>query len=431
MSPFEKQRVWKILDFFVVSVIGIFLSRLLLENKGVYTLCLLPFSVALLWVILMDGVGVYEYENLNSLKNSTVCLIFSVAIVGYIYALACYEFAYKVRSFLALHVILSFLCLILIRAFAIQSGVLNKFRKKIIVTLPNYGNTVDFLVNHPEYEVLNVVKVNPVLTEEAEQILERADADEIIVNYGHLKDHEFAKRLLNKGHRASCFEDIYEGLTGKISLDFIDNKAYLAKFLAEVKEDRLYDFLKRLLDLIGAAIAGVIYLFVFPLIAIAVKMDSEGPIFYKHKRRGKDGKLFTIWKIRTMVKDAERNGAQWAKEGDPRITRVGRILRKTRLDEFPQIFNILKGEMSIIGPRPERPEHEKELKKHIPSYDLRYLVKPGMAGWAMVNYGYIYSIKDAKIRHEYDLYYIKNRGFFLDFKIFLRALKQLVLFKGR
>jgi len=136
-------------------------------------------------------------------------------------------------------------------------------------------------------------------------------------------------------------------------------------------------------------------------------------------------------KLRTMRQDAERGGAVWAARNDPRVTFIGRLLRKMRLDEFPQCWNILKGEMSIIGPRPERPEFVGELRKKIPLFELRHSVKPGMAGWAMVNHGYVATVEDAKIRLEYDLYYIKHQSLWFDAAIFLRALVQLLLLRGR
>lgn len=212
-----------------------------------------------------------------------------------------------------------------------------------------------------------------------------------------------------------------ESLNGKESVETIKQNG----------NKKVDDTLKRIFDIVGSSVGFVMYSLILPFVALFIKLDSPGPIVYKQKRTGKDGKPYTLGKLRTMVKDAEQHKAVWAKKKDPRITRIGKFLRKTRLDEFMQLLNILKGEMSAIGPRPERPEFDAALKKEIPHYELRYAVRPGMAGWAMVNYGYVATVEDARIRHEYDLYYIKHRSLYLDFKIFLRAILQLALLKGR
>ena len=168
------------------------------------------------------------------------------------------------------------------------------------------------------------------------------------------------------------------------------------------------------------------------LVALAIKLDSPGSVFYTQVRTGLHGKPFGVYKFRSMYQDAEkRGGAQWAKERDPRITRVGRWLRLTRIDELPQIVNVLRGEMSLIGPRPERPEFDVKLKQKIPYYDVRYLVKPGITGWAQVMYPYGASIEDAYEKLAYDLYYIKNYSFWLDLAIALKTVRVVLFGKGR
>ena len=170
----------------------------------------------------------------------------------------------------------------------------------------------------------------------------------------------------------------------------------------------------------------------FPFIAAAIYIDSPGPIFYKQERIGKGGKKFNLYKLRTMIPDAEIEGqAQRAQHDDPRITRVGKWLRKFRLDEMPQLINIIKGEMSAVGPRPERPSHLEELDEKVPFHRLRNAVKPGMAGWAVVNYGYIDDLESAKLRLQYDLYYVKHQSILLDFIILFRTFGQIFLLKGR
>ncbi len=167
------------------------------------------------------------------------------------------------------------------------------------------------------------------------------------------------------------------------------------------------------------------------IVAIAIKLDSPGEVFYSQLRTGINGKPFRVYKFRSMYKDAEKSGAKWASTKDNRITRVGKIIRLTRIDELPQIWNVVRGEMSLIGPRPERPEFDQQLREEISYYDLRYLVKPGITGWAQVMYPYGASIEDAYEKLSYDLYYIKNYSFWLDLAIVFKTIRVVLLGKGR
>ena len=159
------------------------------------------------------------------------------------------------------------------------------------------------------------------------------------------------------------------------------------------------------------------------LSALLIKLSDRGPIFYSQVRTGLDGNAFRIWKLRTMRTDAEFQGAQWSSRSDPRITKIGTILRRTRLDELPQLWCVLNGSMSLIGPRPERPEFDKQLAKEIPYYELRYLIRPGLSGWAQVNYSYGASVEDSENKLSYDLFYLKNFTFFLDLLILFKTMR--------
>jgi exopolysaccharide biosynthesis polyprenyl glycosylphosphotransferase len=189
--------------------------------------------------------------------------------------------------------------------------------------------------------------------------------------------------------------------------------------------------IKRIIDIILSA-TGILVLSPLILIAgILVKLDSRGPVIYSQLRVGLNGKCFYIYKIRTMINDAESDGVKWALDDDPRITRVGRFLRKTRIDELPQLLNVLKGDMSFIGPRPERSEFIKQLVNEIPYYDLRHLVLPGITGWAQVMYPYGASVEDAREKLEYDLFYIKDYSLLLDFAILMKTLRIMLWQRGR
>ena len=188
----------------------------------------------------------------------------------------------------------------------------------------------------------------------------------------------------------------------------------------------------RIVDLIGGLIGVAIFLFMMPFIGLLIFIDDGLPILYRQERLGQGAKPYKIIKFRTMVKDAEMDGkAQWASEGDQRITKLGRFLRKTHIDEFPQFINVLKGEMSLVGPRSERPSLIHDLQEDVPFYRARLLVKPGVTGWAQINYGYPETVDETINKLEYDLYYIKNRTIILDLRIILGTLPTIFGLKGK
>jgi len=187
---------------------------------------------------------------------------------------------------------------------------------------------------------------------------------------------------------------------------------------------------KRWLGIASSALSLILSLPLFLFVALAIKLDSWGPVFYRQERVGQDGKTFTMLKFRSMRNDAEENGPKWAAINDDRITRVGRFIRKYRLDEIPQMINVLKGDMSFIGPRPERPIFVDKFAKEIPYYPQRHVVKPGISGWAQIRYPYGASKEDALEKLKYDLYYIRHFSIFFDISIILETGKVVLLGKG-
>lgn len=198
-----------------------------------------------------------------------------------------------------------------------------------------------------------------------------------------------------------------------------------------LRDDPVYEFVKRVMDIGGALAIGGFFLAVLPILAVVIRLDSRGPIFYKQTRIGKDGKHFTIWKLRSMRVDAEQHGAVWATADDERITRVGSVMRKTRVDELPQLWNILCGDMSLVGPRPERPEFTKRLEMAVPGYNNRHLVKPGLTGWAQIKHQYAGTIDESKTKLELDMFYIRHRGPMLDCRILLKTPAIVIARAGR
>ena len=194
-----------------------------------------------------------------------------------------------------------------------------------------------------------------------------------------------------------------------------------------VKGTVLFDLYQRIMDLVLSIVGLVIGLPLIAIFGILIKIEDKGPITYKQERLGKCGRRFYIYKLRSMRTDAEKFGAQWAEKDDPRITKVGKFIRKTRIDEIPQLFNILKGDMGLIGPRPERPNFTVQFNEEIPGFINRLAIKPGLTGWAQVNGGYEITPEE-KLKE--DIYYIKNRSILLDFKILFKTVKVVLTGDG-
>ncbi|HEY6072493.1 MAG TPA: sugar transferase, partial [Anaerolineales bacterium] len=225
---------------------------------------------------------------------------------------------------------------------------------------------------------------------------------------------------------------LYEEIAGRVPIHHLESDWMLRSFVDQARTSGFYELSKRLMDIVGSLAGLLVMLITFPFTALAIVLDSGMPIFYSQPRLGKSGKSYLIYKYRSMFKDAEADGeVRPALENDPRVTRVGKILRRTRLDELPQFWNVLRGEMSMVGPRAERYELVNSYQKQIPFYRARLLVKPGLTGWAQINYGYAASVYDTVVKLEYDLYYIKHRTFPMDVNIILRTIGTVIRRSGR
>jgi exopolysaccharide biosynthesis polyprenyl glycosylphosphotransferase len=230
----------------------------------------------------------------------------------------------------------------------------------------------------------------------------------------------------------NCFEHgiqimpmplMYEQLTGRVPVEHVGQQWYLSLPLSATPPSHAFRAMGRAMDIL-VALGGLAVLVVLcPVVALGNALWSPGPLFYRQTRVGKSGRLFQVIKFRTMIPDAERKcGAVWAQKNDPRTTSFGRLLRKSRLDEIPQFWNVLKGEMSLVGPRPERPEFVDDLAAQIPFYRSRHAVRPGITGWAQVGYRYGNSIEDALVKLQYDLFYIKHQSLYLNLLIILKTI---------
>jgi len=187
---------------------------------------------------------------------------------------------------------------------------------------------------------------------------------------------------------------------------------------------------RRIASFLVAALGLLLFLPFFPFVALAVRLSSNGPLFFRQTRIGMNGKTFSVYKFRSMVQDAEASGAKWATRNDPRITPFGNFMRKTRIDEIPQLWNVLRGDMGLVGPRPERPEFVPWLAEQLPFYDLRHMIRPGLTGWAQVRFKYGATLEDSREKLEYDLYYIKHMSLGLDLMIMFETIKTIVRRRG-
>lgn len=259
-------------------------------------------------------------------------------------------------------------------------------------------------------------------------------SDLVIAINGEIKGETFQYILdaQERGVEVTRMQILYEEMTGRVPIEHLESDWVIRSFVDQVRISGMYELFKRLMDVAGGLVGLLIFFTVFPLAALAIVIESGFPVLYSQTRLGKGGSVFRIHKFRTMKQNAEADGeARLAAANDPRVTHVGNFLRRTRLDEMPQFWSVLGGEMSLVGPRAERPELVAEFQRQIPFYRARLLVKPGLTGWAQINYGYVANVKETAVKLEYDLYYIKHRTFAMDFQIVLRTIGTVLRRTGR
>lgn len=296
---------------------------------------------------------------------------------------------------------------------------------------PHLGYRIRFIFDPEKKE--KEVKSIPVFdrASKLEELIKKKGIKTIVLNHetknlDRLRSILFACLPLKINYVS--LSEIFENITGKVPIDTI-NQAWFLENLSEGNKN-VFDRLKRVYDFLLSFFILILTLPLYPVLALMIKLESSGPVFFKQKRVGQGQKIFTMIKFRTMT--TENNEGQATKEKDKRITRFGKFLRQSRLDELPQIYNIWKGEMSFVGPRPERPEFAKELEKQIPFYRERSLVKPGITGWAQISGEYHSpSYEDTLKKLQYDLFYIKNRSIFLDLSIVLKTISIMISRMGR
>ena len=305
---------------------------------------------------------------------------------------------------------------------------------------------VRHILAHPEYnlkvvgfldensESIGRSLVNPKIIGDfanVDHIVAQEKIDRIILSLKERRGSTPIKELLKVKFDGVRIEDVHsccERLHGRILLERLSPSWLILS--DGFKKSRLLLAAKRCIDIFVSLTILIVVSPLIPLIALAIYVESGSPIFFRQTRAGLKGREFELLKFRSMVQDAEKDGPRWAEQSDRRITRIGQVLRKTRLDEIPQLFNVLRGEMSLVGPRPERPYFCEQLEKRIPFYNLRHSVRPGLTGWAQVRFRYGSSVDDAKGKLEFDLFYLKNMSLVVDCAILFETIKVVILGRG-
>src|SRR5215471_19240431 len=299
---------------------------------------------------------------------------------------------------------------------------------------PDAGfRVVGFVDNDPK--LIGKSLINPKvigLTSELAALVKRESIDRIVVaisdRRGQFPTHELLRLSLSGVVSIEESASFYERITGRVLLDMI-RPSWLI-FSSRGRRARANEVIRIMIHRLVALIGAILSLPILIITALLIKIDSRGPVLYKQERVGKNGRTFSLMKFRSMRVDAEKDGPVWASNGDDRMTRVGTIIRKIRVDEIPQFWNILRGDMNFVGPRPERPHFVAQLAEEINYYEQRHLIAPGLTGWAQIKYPYGASIEDARKKLEYDLYYIKNQNLILDATIMFETIKTILFGRG-
>lgn len=300
---------------------------------------------------------------------------------------------------------------------------------------PTYYQVIGFVDDDPAKQQ-TIIQNIPVIgsTADLPALTQKKGVTDIVLAINRNVKGEVLAYLLTcyeQGTQVSTMPELYERLTDRVPVEHTGDNWFVVLPLESSGLNLFYRLIKRILDSVIALIGLICFGLLLPFLALLIKLDSPGPVFYCQKRMGRAGKEFELIKLRSMIVDAEADGqAKWAEKYDSRVTRAGLFLRRTRLDELPQLLNVLRGEMSLIGPRPERPEFVAGLQQEIPFYRTRLTVKPGLTGWAQVNYDYGRSASDALEKLRYDLYYIKHQSLQLDLVILLKTIGTILLLKG-
>jgi exopolysaccharide biosynthesis polyprenyl glycosylphosphotransferase len=405
----------------------------------------------LAWLILM--VELYDTQRASRLSDT----LRGIAIVALISAMLYLVFYFTSgrnslpRRGVLYFIIAATLLTMVWRLLFIRIFVQARFlRRVLIVGAGKTGTTLLKVIKScspPPFHVVGLIDDDPTKTEKSvcdcpilgsgadliRLIDELAVSDIILAITGEINGKLFQAILdaEESGIEVTTMPVVYEEILGRVPIFLLEADWIIRSFVDQAHTSTLYEIAKRLLDIVGGLVGVFLTFLILPFVSLAILINSGFPVFFYQNRLGKNGHLYRIIKFRTMIQDAEKDGVRVTTENDNRITRVGWFLRRTHLDELPQFLNVLRGEMSLVGPRAERAELVQALQTQIPFYRARLLIKPGITGWAQINFGYATTVEDTAIKLEYDLYYIKHRSLIRDFVILLRTFGTVVGFRGQ
>ena len=413
------------------------------------------FLFPLVWILLL--IELYDIYRAADWE-ATIKGVATAALIGFLlYLFLFFYYASPPRSLLPRRGIATFLLsatilTLLWRRIYIKVFTLPQFMRRVIVV--GGGSSGSLLIDvyqnlkSKPFAIIGIIDDDPAKkdgniqgipilgnNEKLLELIQKHEISDIIVAISGTINSDMFEALITaqeSGVEITQMAKVYEQLLGRVPIRILAADWILRSFVDEASVSIFDEFVKRLLDIAGSLVGVFILLATMPFIVLGIVIDDGFPIFYTQVRLGKMGRPYSLIKYRTMRRDAEADGKpRWAKESDERATRIGRILRKSHLDELPQFINVLRGEMSLVGPRAERPELVEYFEKYVPFYRSRLLVKPGLTGWAQVNYGYASTIEDTIIKLEYDLFYIKNKNLLMDILILLRTPSTVIGLKGR
>lgn len=397
---------------------------------------IMPFTALFVpWLLVFYIAGLYDStrlrNNIEFLKTLSLAItVNAILAIFFFYAIPYFGITPKTNLLLFL-IIFAAIEVIWRRVF---NKLTASFQEKTKVALVGSSRSAEeiagFIKENPQlgYEIAVWLKNKEDFSSlkesiEWEELIAKHNVDLLVIPRYFKNEPDAAKifyKLLTLGADIADIPAFYETVFHKIPLDEVNEEWFLDEI---VGKEKFYDSMKGSIEFALALLLGLALLPLEILIAVIVKITSAGPSIYKQVRVGENGKEFVLYKFRTMKTNAETQGPKWAEKNDPRATVIGNILRHTHLDELPQLVNIIKGEISFVGPRPERPEFIKVLREKISYYDVRHLIKPGITGWAQINYRYGASEEDAAEKLKYDVYYLKNRSLVLDMAIIIKTLK--------
>lgn len=413
--------------FFILNIVAYFFCLTLINDSlGGRNIIIFTFSACLYYIF-----DIYNMSN-SKYKNSDILVAVFLNIFLFLLSLFAKLFTFN-QGIIVFGLILLFQILfkyLVLSVFVDKLKVIfigvNAYQEELIETLKK-GEQYRFLgILDNKSENFRVdlkseyLRLKPdVMVDFTEKLLSDSEIVEILLTY-KLEGLQFYNYL-----------NFYEKLEMKLPVGDLDQKWFLENDGFEIYYNNFNMRIKRLLDILMAVIIGFLFMPIMIIAAIIVKLGSRGPVLFVQERIGELNRPFDIYKFRSMTQDAEKDGPQWAQKNDNRITKFGKFMRLTRIDELPQLWNVIRGDMSFVGPRPEREFFIKQLEKEIPYYNLRHTVKPGLTGWAQIMYQYGASIEDSYKKLQYDLYYIKHHNIIFDFMIILNTITTVILGRGR